>query len=281
MPFIAFMGVLLWGGFIARASIRAGMTAEQNFGFLQNLLSEGLGVLLAVVAITPLTTYFTERQRRQQLAPVREQFYKEVANKINEVGRRFVSLFSLVASDLQRLQIADNTRAIDNLVRALASPLAAPLPRKPRDPKEYEKYRSMALLLARTAEEIAALGRSMESVERLVDIYSPFLSPQMVAEVAGLSSSIADATGRFFYFSRYLQGRASQEEKARARLSGVEFAVISNRYDTSVTKAGFPELRGSITEATNVGIETQLKIVEAIREIVEPLFYDESDEPTV
>ncbi len=278
VPFFLFLVILVYGFYMAWPSIVEGMGASSHFSFLQNLLAGGVGSLLTIVVVTPLTAYFTEKRRDRELSPVRKQFYREIGRRVAALSDQYLYKFSRLGLLVNQLEGVKRDKLLDDML-ALSTLFArgAPLPKEqpPLSPEHYSKLVQAASLLAQVMDDFSALAKDIQSAGRLIDIYGPYLTPSMVAEFESMTSLLERSLKTFRSLAAYCRGFATAEERIQAVTGGwLEFEVMSNRYNELVVKAGFPELSGAANGAS-IDMQKQQRFFDRMFAVLDDLFYKE------
>ena len=239
---------------------------------LQNLLSEGVGILVSTLAIAPLTALFVEHRHKRRLAPVRVQFLRAVAGRLKGVADDYLHIFvslGFLKQNLEHLAFRDQARRYEATLRRIQQGMR---PRVIEEGSLRDEVLLVASLHSDAIRNFDALKRDLASIERLIEIYTPMLEPRMLASVAQLSDELDEQLTKFRCFRNYLRGTATLSERARALGSAVDFSEALAAINGLLVECGHPELRQHLV-APDLG--RQRAIIEAIGRVVDEVFYQE------
>lgn len=245
------------------------------FGLYENLLSEGLGILISTLLIAPLTAIFVENRQERKLQPIRRQFFEDVGKRIDWVINSFLhtpSSFAIHKGTLEAVAVGEMLDQIGRLMRLEAQTIAA----SPTENLSHE-YMVVSRQLSNTARELSGLAGQLQSIERLIEIYTPFLTPEMFSDVAKISTQAERGMRSFRQLARYMEGTASREVRLVARSANVDFTLLITYYDLAISKANFADLTRCIERSHVEAISTtvQQSFVKQIYSILDRVFYSE------
>jgi hypothetical protein len=151
---------------------------------------------------------------------------------------------------------------------ALGEPLTAD---RRTDPQHFR----VANELYQAVLDLTALNSQMEGVERLIEVYTPLLTPELVDGAASISSLFADQTRKFRYLASFLRGTATKDERLQATMARIDVAKIISLYDDMAKNDGLYEVTAKIKMGRDAIVEpyTQHNYVSAITKILTPILY--------
>lgn len=271
LPAALFLAALAVGFNHAWTAVLSGMSGP-SFDFLQNLLSEGVGVFISTLAIAPLTALFVERRRERQLAPARVEFLRSVSRQIKTVSDDFVhkfAMFSTLKTTLEYNALQDQIGKFEETLRRFEQGGG------PRDEDTFLRDR-VVLAASVHADAIRGLGElknDLVGIERLIEIYTPILDPHTIVRLAELSNAIDAELTNFRCFRNYLRGTASAVERSRALNASVNFYSTFTAVNALLDECDHPELKQE--PVALVSVSDQRSIIEGIAAVVDKVFYSE------
>lgn len=274
LPVCIFIGALGVGFYVAWPKWLEGIVGG-DFDFLQNLLSEGLGVVVTTAIVAPLTAYFVEQRERRELTPVRRALLEQIGRKIDQASRRYLSRFSNLALLKMSLEQTSFGDALDKLSHALRYDRQKNVTAALEDTNP--QYARIAQQLNQVATNFNELAHDFESVGRLISIYTPFLTPAQLEDIVKLNNSIEQRIASFDALGTYFQGVASREIRMQAELAYIDFSMPIRMYDELVTKVGYSDLKNTITQGRDAAVDgaTQKRFLLEIMKLLSPVLYSE------
>ncbi|MEM7327743.1 MAG: hypothetical protein AAF437_03320 [Pseudomonadota bacterium] len=272
---VALLFLLLFLGFIlAWPSWFTGLY-KQDQGFLQNLLSEGVGVAITTIIIAPLTALFVEKRREKELVPIRRQFFSDVTARLDEAAfsfnQSYLHFFS-TGTHLKQLALLDDLNQLSFRVTKALQPDKSLTP----DDSANERLETAARSMAGFLTDISNLTDDLESIERLIEIYTPMLSAESISQVAKISASVRREITSFRTLKKYLEGRASSVERLLAQNASLDVSLLMSSLSVLLRETGHEDLIKTIQNRQSpFSISKQKETLANVSEVIDKIYYRE------
>lgn len=273
-PTVIFCGLLIYGFLLANEEVYKGITTGDR-SFLQNLLSEGVGVFFSVVMIAPLTAYVVEQRRQNRLKPLQVKFLKQIASKIDYTSRQYLSHFSNFSSLKYTLELLDLNDALNKFSH---------LTNLSRQGVEYTrednqgKMISAAKAMGGTLDSIDRLRYELSGIEKNIDLASTFMPEEIVSDISDISFYIDRELANFRDLNDYLSGTASPEQRIRALNTRLDMSEVIRKFDAVLDRLGHADIKASIKNGRSATIEMhqQRSIIQGIGKIIDKIHYQDA-----
>lgn len=272
------VAILVWGFVVSWKALIAGIKGPE-FGFLQNLLSEGLGVVLTAAIIGPLTTYFVERRRRESLLPIRNRLIHSILEKSLEYSREGLYTFSNLGFKKLMLESAAcdiSTWRLQQTLSNLNRSIYEKAPETQPPPQELsEKLERAARDVAFIASSFRDRRLTIEEIRHLIEIHSPVISSEMISKLSEFSDYLGREIGAFRRLERYFLGYGSLSDRQLVLRAGLDSVMLSKQIEEVIGGEGSEEFSAALKqiEQTGVNRETQKGIIEAAVKVVDAIYY--------
>lgn len=206
-----FLGV--WWGW---DQIYEGTTSRSgDLGFTQNLISEGLGVLVSTIIIAPLTAYFVEKKRQSELVSVRATFWQTFASRLENLANKHLFALAGIALTTTTLQTLTTTNKLKGLVERL-SLSGLSLPRSDQgqtisiDPDISNAAQQVGSAI-RQGREVRA---DIEAIERLIEVNLSILTPKDITNLNNMLHRLHTVLHGYWELEQYVVGAGDPERES-------------------------------------------------------------------
>jgi hypothetical protein len=208
-----------------------------------------MATFLTAVLIENLLRIREERRFR----PLRRRF-------LEDLGRRRITTVSFYVFAYRydekvfwiTLLLEDVWKEFENLDQTIAK-----LARGERSTSQKDtnpKYFELARSLDHAASQVVSLSFDMDRIERMIDVYTSVLTPEMVNIAATISSQFSNQNSHFRCLSSFFRGYATQEERIKAKTAYIEMSKIISLFDSLADEAALADTKKSIEIGRNAAV---------------------------
>lgn len=284
---IALLGAFLLFGFVvAWPEVTDGMFGEGK-GFLLNLLSEGSGIVVSTIVIAPLTAYFVERRRQRELAPARAMFVKNLAKRLLYLAETHRVGFGTVGSAAALLGTVGSTSRSALQLRLGTLRGGGHAGGDPVAPSQTVETAASALSQAIT--DLRSIQSNIASIERLVEIHSPFIPPSGTVHLNGMLQTLHESLHEYWKLEQYVSGTLPRDKRPTKWGAALDMPKLVEQAQKALDAIGDTigvradrRLKGAYDDATKalasarewaLAADKEREAIKALLESVEDLFH--------
>lgn len=251
---------------------------KPDYGFLQNLLSEGTGALVTTLIIVPLTSYVVSKRRDRERFAARESFFSEMDRRLKRLHFDFVTIagrFSIAKLTLETAGAGPYFKKMDAMFKDPFGEHHDTKIDKSEFLKDPDIFHAIAVVHSAII-DFEKVERRLSSIASLIDVYLPLIPQQAVADVAYINWKLEDGLNSFRYLRLYSLGTATKGERALAKHAHIIFLDIGNSFKSACNKAGFPKCFSQAQALLDRPIDTDFqKVVEQLSKTLDTMLYQD------
>ena len=148
---LALLGASIIVGLVFTSTAFHNSLYQPGGGLLDGLIANGISVLLSTILIAPLTAYFVNRRREQQMAAVRRGLTLSIAGEINQISEAFLHFFAIFGHAVMAFEQSGQGNTLAHAIESLNE-----------------------TLLRINTKQLARMGETLENASTLSTVHSSF-----------------------------------------------------------------------------------------------------------
>lgn len=231
--FVALIGAIIVGMIFTSSAFPQSLRTPGG-GLLDGLIANGISVVVSTILIAPLTAYFVNFRREQQLVPVRKSFVLSIASGIDRIATSHIHHFGLFGMAVLQLRdgmaVSTLKKGLDS-IKEFADRTHARLTGAAHTPLETDSILSNAIrdaeLLAKMISDLYDVAyRETAVLENTLTFALPLFPVEVVTDLHDIRQTLMDYRGNLQDMLAVLRGADDPCIAARAKFSVLDFRKL-------------------------------------------------------